>query len=174
MLAFSSRRVSQPPHRFQPSPFRPTLTRHSASPDYLTNHPHPPAHLLPAISVCRSRACKGFPSTPPAPLSTFRPLNEPASCLSASTFLRGRSVHPVTLHRRRPLLPSTAAGTVLPHFRFPTLNLPLSEPTTPLSALSPSSHRSGGGGGDEQRCRITARRRKRQPTYTYIYTYLST
>jgi hypothetical protein len=52
-----------------------------------------------------------------APLSAFQPLDEPASA-----FLRGRSAHPhpyIVVVRCLP----PAAGTVLPHFRLPTLNL---------------------------------------------------
>jgi len=123
LLAFSSPFASQPPVStlaLSPALYSPSRapTRHPASPDHrcvLSSHPPSfPPH---------SRRFPVVPSAAPsprrflAPLSAFQPLDEPASA-----FLRGRSAHPRSYIVVVRCLPP-AAGTVLPHFRLPTLNL---------------------------------------------------
>lgn len=116
--------------------------------------PHQPTIRPPPTTALHVRSTSSLPPAPCAwvsPSLTALCVSTPRrACLCLCAFLRGRSAHPHPL--RRPL-PSTI-GTVLPHFRLPTLNLSLEKPTIPF----PLRRDSG------QRCTIAVRPTKMQPS----------
>lgn len=146
LLAFSSPRASQPPRRFQPSPFRPTPTRHPASPDYPTNHP--PVHLLAAAPRC-PRAREGFPSQRNPPCRSLR--FDPSTSLPLPSFVAVRPTRSpyIVVRCCLPPLPAPSCRTsAFQPLTYPSANqqpLSLRQPPPPLVVLAAAAMGNGVG-----------------------------